>query len=642
MVRTLLLAVMGGLAGAVCLAWVAPRPELTFRMDRDLPPRVFSGFYPVEVSAVDAYAWTSGTAQFNVPNVARSVPWRCLISFRGARPGNQEQPEFSVGADGQTLATRRATNEYQVLELVTPVRPSPAALKLAMRVSETFVPGSSDPRELGVQINLLSCRPAGYASQPVTAVMTAALTAGIFGALFGEIGLSTLAACACVAAMAFVQMFPLALGLAPYTGYLERICWAAGWIGCSSLVIVRVAEWRIRHPFSTAAKFVAAFSAAILFVKLLALLHPSKSVVDALFHAHRFEYVLAGRYFFTQEMPGGVQFPYAIALYVTALPFAPITRDYIALLRVVTTVSEAVAGVLLCWAMLRTWPNAVAVCAALVLFHAIPGAFEVMGNANLTNAFGQSAAIAAISVAIGLTTDWRAWQGVALLVALIAVAFLSHVSTFALSGGILAMLAALYCWKGTQSTRRAGMTIGASTLVAALLSVGAYYARPEFMAAYKTAQNARAREIVSESAEGSGLTGGAIPVRSLTNRVTDGLTQAARSVGWPILLLGVIGIWRMHVSAVPERMRFALDAWAIVAAAFVAFGIVVPGGVGHQRQALEFIARAAYAGAPAFVVLAAVGLSWAYRTKLVWAILGSMACVYAIVAAGRVWIGWIR
>jgi hypothetical protein len=638
----LLLAVIGGLVGAVCLAWFAPRPDLTFRMDRDLPPRVFSGFYPVEVSAVDAYAWTSGTVQFNVPNVDRRVPWRCLISFRGARPGNMEQPELSVGADGQALATRRATNEYQVLELVTPVRSSPAALKLAMSVSSTFTPGPADPRELGVQVNSLSCRPEGSASQPAAALMTAALTGGIFGALFGEIGLSTLAASAGIVAVAFVQMFPLALGLAPYTSYQERICWAAVWIGCSSLVIVRVAEWRIRHPFSTAAKFVAAFSSAILFVKLLALLHPSKSVVDALFHAHRLEYVLAGRYFFTQEMPGGVQFPYAIALYVTSLPFAAITRDHIALLRVVTSVSEAVAGVLLCWAMLRTWPNAVAVCAAVVLFHAIPSALEVMGNANLTNAFGQSAAIAAISVAIGLTTDWRAWPRVALLVALIAVAFLSHVSTFALSAGILVTLAALYCWKGMPSTRRAGMTIAASTIVAALLSVGLYYARPEFLAAYKTAQNARAREIVSESGEGSGLTGGAIPVRSFTNRVTDGLTQAARSVGWPILLLAVVGVWRLHVSAAPDRMRFALDAWALVAAAFILFGIVAPGGVGHQRQALEFIARAAYAGAPAFVVLAAVGLSWAYRTTVVWAILASIACGYAIVSAGRVWIGWIR
>jgi len=403
-----MLAVMGALAGAICLAWLAPRPDLTFRMDRDLPVRVFSGFYPVEVSAVDAYAWTGGTAQFNVLNVDRRVPWRCLVSFRGARPANQEQPELTVAADGQAAATRRATNDYQVLELVTPVRSSPAPLKLAMTVSSTFVPGPSDPRELGVQINSLSCRPAASASQPVKALVTAALTAGIFGALFGEIGLSTLAATAGIAAIAIVQMFPLALGLAPYTAYQERICWAAVWIACSSLVIVRVAEWRIRHPFSTTAKFVAAFSSAILFVKLLALLHPSKSVVDALFHAHRFEYVLGGRYFFTQEMPGGVQFPYAIALYVTSLPFAAITRDHVALLRVVTTVSEAVAGVLLCWAMLRSWPNAVAVCAALVLFHAIPGAFEVMGNANLTNAFGQSAAVAAISVAIGLTTGRRA------------------------------------------------------------------------------------------------------------------------------------------------------------------------------------------------------------------------------------------
>ncbi len=71
-------------------------------------------------------------------------------------------------------------------------------------------------------------------------------------------------------------------------------------------------------------------------------------------NAHRLDYVLAGRYFFTQVMPGGVQFPYAIALYVFASPWAAFTRDHIALLRVVVAAAEAAAGLLLYWAILRT------------------------------------------------------------------------------------------------------------------------------------------------------------------------------------------------------------------------------------------------------------------------------------------------
>ena len=69
---------------------------------------------------------------------------------------------------------------------------------------------------------------------------------------------------------------------------------------------------------------------------------PQRQRSDALFHAHRLEYVLSGRYFFTQLMPGGIQFPYAIALYVFAAPWAGLARDHVALLRIVVSASEAV------------------------------------------------------------------------------------------------------------------------------------------------------------------------------------------------------------------------------------------------------------------------------------------------------------
>ena len=72
-----------------------------------------------------------------------------------------------------------------------------------------------------------------------------------------------------------------------------------------------------------------------LYLLLLAVLHPSKALVDALFHAHRLEWVRAGNYFFTQPMPDGVAFPYAIALYVVASPWMALTRDHVALLRIV-------------------------------------------------------------------------------------------------------------------------------------------------------------------------------------------------------------------------------------------------------------------------------------------------------------------
>jgi hypothetical protein len=84
------------------------------------------------------------------------------------------------------------------------------------------------------------------------------------------------------------------------------------WIAFAMVLAVRIIEWLSRQRLRQTARFVIAFSAAVLFLRLLGILHPSKALVDAVFQAHRFESVLAGRYYFTQPMPGGVQFPYAI------------------------------------------------------------------------------------------------------------------------------------------------------------------------------------------------------------------------------------------------------------------------------------------------------------------------------------------
>src|SRR6476620_8543619 len=101
------------------------------------------------------------------------------------------------------------------------------------------------------------------------------------------------------------------------------------------LLIARALGWRKGAPLTHSARFVVAFTAAALFLKLLALLHPSKLPIDVVFQAHRLEWVLQGRYFFTQPMPSGVEFPYAIALYVFSAPWTAFTRDYVSLLRIV-------------------------------------------------------------------------------------------------------------------------------------------------------------------------------------------------------------------------------------------------------------------------------------------------------------------
>ena len=404
-------ALIGGLAGAAFLVFAFSRhPELTFEMDRDLPARITSGFYPVEFSREQTFAWTSDRAQINVPGVDRRTPWLCVVRFRGARAPGLPQPVVTLAIDGTTLASRTAGNDYQEIEATAPARPFPG-LKVAIVSSSTFVPGPSDPRPLGVQVDRVSCRPdpGQFALPPSTALLSAGGAAAALAAASGLIGLSTVIVLGGAALVALAQAWPLSIGLAPYTDYAGRVAWMACWIAAPVVVGVKMLEWSRRQPLTTAAQVAVAFSAAALYLKLVALLHPSKAIVDALFHAHRLEYVLSGRYFFTQVMPGGVQFPYAIALYVFASPWAAFTRDHIALLRIVVSASEALSGVCLYWAIARTWGDRQVAVAAVVLLHLLPVSYWIVGNANLTNGFGQSAALVAMAAAIAWPLGPRDW-----------------------------------------------------------------------------------------------------------------------------------------------------------------------------------------------------------------------------------------
>ena len=77
------------------------------------------------------------------------------------------------------------------------------------------------------------------------------------------------------------------------------------------------------------------------------LLHPNMPIGDALFHAHRFQEVLAGKLYFTSIAPGNYRFPYAPGLYVAAIPFAGFVRRGLAdmtLLRMIVCADDALCG----------------------------------------------------------------------------------------------------------------------------------------------------------------------------------------------------------------------------------------------------------------------------------------------------------
>ena len=365
---------LGALLGvAALLAAFHLHPALALEMDRELPPRVTSGLYDPERSGQETFAWTSEQARFRFPNLNRSSAWRCTARVRSARP--PEAPPASVSleelATGGSLprSFHRVGDDYQDISLDVP--PKTPGVTLILTVEPAFTPEGAT-RPLGVRLDRLACAPQGWVWPSSPALLEAAVVPALFAVVFVVIGLGFRARVLATLAAAAANAWPLSIGLAPYTVYADRLLWLGVWIAA----IAAGGTWLVlqlrREPLSGGARAAIALSGVAILAKLAALMHPSKAIVDAVFHAHRLDYVIGGHYFFTQQMPGGIQFPYAIALYVAASPWASMTRDHVLLLRLVVSCAEAGAGLFLYWAVARSSrDDAVGACAVLV-YHVLP------------------------------------------------------------------------------------------------------------------------------------------------------------------------------------------------------------------------------------------------------------------------------
>lgn len=638
--RAAAVALLGAMAGAVCfvLAYV-PHSDLAFEMDRDLPSNV-SGIHPPEREGDLTFAWTSGRAELTLDGIDRRVTWVCALRFRGGRPARHAQPVVDVAVDGIRLASITATNEYQTFEITVPTR-GRDGLALTMTVSPTMVPGPADRRELGVQLDRLACRPeAGSIALPPTHAIGSAMLAGsAFGAALSLLNITAVSAVGATVLIAAAQGVMFSMGPAPYGAYGRHAVRLALWIALATVVVAYGLQWLTRRPLRNTARFVVAFAAAVLYLKLLGLLHPSKMLVDAVFQAHRLEWVLGGRYFFTQPMPGGVQFPYAIALYVIAAPWSLLTDDFVTLLRVVVVVFEVIAGALLYVMVVRTRGTRLEGAVAAALFSLVPMAFWYTGNANLTNVFGQAVACMAVVAAATLSLQVGRPGHVIGLTAIVSLAFLSHVSTFAILAVTLVALATCYWTVGGPALRTPARRILLATGVAVLLSLVAYYGH--FGEVYKQAFRVRADAAPTAVAPNAVQPGQPPALPSLPGRTLEAMNLTGQAIGWPVLLLAAAGAWRFIATGTRDRLACAVIAWAVAYAAFLGVGLMRVDAQ-YQRYSFEFVGRVAFATCPAAALLAAYGVVWAWRAGVI-ARIGSIALLLLTIAgAVTAWLGWIR
>jgi hypothetical protein len=633
--RTLLAALAGACAALAALAALTLyNPAIVLDMDVDVARPVASGFYPVERTKDETFVWTTPLAAVTLRGIDRRVEWVCTTRLRGARPANVPRAQVSFGVDGVTSVTHAPGDEYEDVAVTIPRKPGSGSAALTISTAPPYVP-PSDPRQLGVMVDAIGCVPAGARATPSSAALAAAAAAG---AVFG--GLFALAFARAVPLVTAILIFSAAIallltGIAAYTrSYLDWILPTVLWTAGSTAAIGLMATLR-RGKLHPGARFVLAFSAAVLCLKVLALLHPSKDVVDAVFQARRLDWVLDGRYYFTQLMPGGVQFPYAIGLYVVAAPWATLIRDHVALLRIVVVVAEAIAAGMLYIAVVRVWGDRLAGAAAVVLYHAAPLSYVVIGNANLTFAFGQSIAVIAMAAAAIWSFD-RRWLLAGLgLFAIASLAFLSHVGVFPLVGLALFATGVLYAAMGGAELRASARAILAASVLAALFAVGSYYAH--FPEVYRTLGRVSGSASQAPAAD-AGPSAAPLPVGV---RAARAARIAVDAYGAPLLGLTMIG-GLLVIRRRRDRLTLALAGWGISFTVFLAFRVLAPVDAPFQRYADEFIHRVYGMTLPAVAILAGCAVAWAWRSNLAWRITATLATFAAGVMAVTRWMAWFR
>ena len=374
-----------------------------------------------------------------------------------------------------------------------------------------------------------------------------------------------------------------------------------------------------------------------------------------MFHAHKLDDVLAGHYFFTQPMPSGVEFPYAIGLYVTAAPWASLTRDHVLLLRVVVATAHVLAALSLYPLVQSRWdrPGAAVVAVAAYLLAPLP--FIVIGNANQTYAFGQSVATIALASAMTWPFGWRRPVAVAALLALVALltlGLLSHVGLIPLLGGLVGASALLVAWRGTGGDRLAGWLILGATLIATILAFGLYYRHfgDAFRSAQRVGQGSSAAAPATAGApaldvppsEAAPVTRPSPVGTSRPQRAGRAALLALAAYGAPLLVLALAGLFSLPIRDARDRTTLMVLAALVVLVLVAGVSVVAPVEPRFERYTDEFISRLYYAVTPAVAILAAGGASWLWTRS--WAGRGAAAAgvLAAVLVAVRTWLGWIQ
>jgi hypothetical protein len=582
------------------------------------------GFHQAEFDSTNFrhFIWTTNHSEITVPAIDRSRAYRVRFRISAGRNADvAPPPQLTATVDGVTRLRVDTSNGLQEYEVIAPAGSS-QSLTVALDLSNTFVPNSQDRRALGVVVETVAIGPVDAKFRVLPRVLlVAALATMVYAVTAVLCGFTAGWTLAIGLVAAGLHAWLLALDAAFLSEFASRLLRIA--LGAAALgAIVGLLRWRL--PASQwAPEWPVAVGLAIVLgaLKLAFYNHSAATIGDAVFQVHRAQYVLGGNYFFTSVTPRPFfEFPYAIALYVTALPVWNWFQGdigHVLLLRGLCIAADGLLSVAMFFALRRAWGD---VRPALAFAALWPFALAPQGTlctANLTNHYGQ--AIFGMGMALA---GWVAsapkvsTTAIVGITALITIGFLSHFSTISI-GVPLAGLAAICLFRfGRGVTRRTGVWLLAAMLAAGAISYVVYYSHFHDVYA-RTIDRVAARE-------------GEAPTRSMVAPVStkfDRWIFETRSLfGLPVLFAATAGaVWllRRHPR---DGLTLLFAGWTLTWLAFSALGIFT---------AVEM--RASLAVAPVLLALATFSLGALSRVSRVGAV---AAAAVAIVIAWQGLSAW--
>jgi hypothetical protein len=575
------------------------------------------GFYPPESDAAGrSFSWTRGHASIAVAEIDRSRPYRVGFQLSAGRgPGVAPPPQMVVSVDGVPRLRADTTNEPRTYVVDVPPA-SGHTLTVAIDLANTFTPGPNDRRTLGVTIDDVTIAPASGAFSPTRRVVLIATLAAMcltLAALLCGFGAGWALAAGVVAGAAHAWLLAFdAAFLGAFPGYLMRVSAGAALLG---LLVGAIRWWKPAaagtRDWGLAAGLVLVPSA----VKLAFFGHARVLIGDAIFQIHRAQQVHAGHYFFTSITPRPfLEFPYAIALYVNAMPFwswFPADRGQVWLLRALSLSADALVGLAIYFALRAAWTNRWAPLLFAGLWPFARAPLATLCTSNLTNLYGQGVFGVALGLAGWMAARRRAprWA-VAALALLLAVAFLSHFSTVSVGIPLVALIAVVLAVAGTAADRRLAGGIAIALVAAVAVSYAAYYSH--FTTVYRTTLT----RVVSGDGSGEARSMAA-PVSVKFARWRHDVSLDFGALAMVAALAGACWLGLRHPR---DGLTLVLAGWAATWLFFSALGLVsaiemranlaaAPLVVALAAFAIGSLGQSSRAGA-ALAVLAASALAW--------------------------------